>query len=148
MTFVKDLKLGQKYEDELLKYVEHDGYEKIEGCFKDWDIKFTLMGNTTTYEVKCDRLAYKTGNFAIEYNSRDKPSGISTSTADYWAFFIIKSESHDCYLIETSVLKNRIAKGLFKKANGGDNYTSKLYLMPIRDFSEYLVEPMYEYEYE
>lgn len=148
MTFYKDLKFGHKYEDELLKYVEHDGYEKVEGYFKEWDIKFNLNGNSTTYEVKSDRLAHKTGNLCIEYNCRNKPSGISTTRAEYWAFFVIKGATHDCYIIKTSVLKERIANGEFQERTGGDNHTSNLYIMPIRKFAEYKVEPSYEYIYE
>jgi hypothetical protein len=148
MTFYADLKLGHKYEDELLKYVEHDEYEKVEGYFKAWDIKFSLCGNKTTYEVKCDRLAHKTGNLAVEYRCRDKPSGISTTTADYWAFFVIRGTTHDCYIIKTSVLKERISNGEFMERTGGDNHTSNLYIMPIRSFKEYLVKPSYEYIYE
>ena len=41
-----------------------------------------------TIEVKRDFLAAKTGNVFVEYESRGKPSGIATSTADYWAFVL------------------------------------------------------------
>jgi len=42
-----------------------------------------LLSNTTV-EVKLDFGTYRTGNFYIEYASRGKPSGVSTTEADYW----------------------------------------------------------------
>jgi len=39
-------------------------------------------------EVKTDLQAHKTGNIFIEYYSRGKPSGISTSEADFYAFIL------------------------------------------------------------
>ena len=41
-----------------------------------------------TIEVKRDFLAHKTGNVFVEYESRGRPSGISTTQAQYWAFML------------------------------------------------------------
>jgi hypothetical protein len=56
------------------------------------DLRIGLMGelllgkllSNTTVEVKLDFGTHRTGNFYIEYASRNKPSGISTTEADYW----------------------------------------------------------------
>ena len=49
-------------------------------------------------EVKTDYKATRTGNLFIEYESRGKASGLSTSTADYWAFIINQPLMiHMCY---------------------------------------------------
>ena len=54
---------------------------------------FTLK----TIEVKRDSWIYKSGNIAIEYESRNKPSGIAKSEADYWA--IIFSGDYEDHLV-------------------------------------------------
>jgi len=48
-----------------------------------WDIK---LSNNMTYELKCDTVEKTTKHVFIEYYSRSKPSGISTSKADYYVF--------------------------------------------------------------
>lgn len=56
------------------------------------DLRIGLMGelllgkllSNTTVEVKLDFGTHRTGNFYIEYASRNKPSGIATTEADYW----------------------------------------------------------------
>lgn len=131
----------------LLKYVEHDGYEQVEGKFKDWDIKFHIGEERKTYEVKADRMAIRTGNFAIEYESRNSPSGIMATKADYWALFVVKRIGQDCYIIPTNELKSMIKGGNFREASGGDDYMNYMYLIPVEEFSKYLVEPEYDYEY-
>ncbi len=60
-----DLKLGEKGENLLANIL-------------------LLKGDTI--EVKTDFQAQETGNVFVEYKSRDKLSGISTSIATFWAF--------------------------------------------------------------
>jgi len=89
-----------------------------------------LSGNKI--EVKTDLQAHKTGNVFIEYSSRGKWSGISTSEAEYYAFIISKSQ---IVIIESQTLKNKCAR-YFKSERdvlGGDSNTSKGILLPIID---------------
>jgi hypothetical protein len=53
---------------------------------EDW-VK-NLLGGSFRVEVKSDRMAAKTGNVFIEIFYKDKPSGISTTMADYWVYRI------------------------------------------------------------
>lgn len=81
-------------------------------------------------EVKCDRLAWRTGNIYVEVYSRGKKSGISTTEADYWLFVIYGTSVS--LLIATNRLKElakRFYSGTF--VNGGDNDTSKGILIPL-----------------
>ena len=78
-------------------------------------------------EVKSDRMTHITGNAVIEFESRGKPSGISVTTADYWFYWVAEKETG--ILIPTTRLK-KIVEGA-KVVNGGDDLTSKLYLIPI-----------------
>jgi hypothetical protein len=84
-------------------------------------------------EVKTDRLAHKTGNIFIEYECRNKPSGIATTTATYWIYKIDKSEV--AIIVSVDRLKEicRVAYLNNKKCNGGDDNLSKGVLVPIRD---------------
>lgn len=89
-----------------------------------------------TIEVKRDSWICKSGNIAIEYESRGKPSGIATSTAEYWAI-IFSGEYNDemILLIEAERLK-KIARQYYLKGNikaMGDSNTSKAVLIPIKE---------------
>jgi len=82
-------------------------------------------------EVKTDLLTLKTGNVFIEYSSRNKPSGIATTQADYYAIVV----GETIILKTTTELKSIARKYLNTKRDvlGGDNNTSKGVLVPIMD---------------
>lgn len=93
--------------------------------------------NFKTIEVKRDSWIHKSGNIAIEFESRGKPSGIAKSTADWWAI-IFSGEYKDKYIlmIESSKLKE-IARIYYRKGNikeMGDDNTSKAVLIPLKEF--------------
>lgn len=88
--------------------------------------------SNSTIEVKSDLQAHKTGNVYVEYESRGKPSGISTSQAEYWAFVI----SGRVVILPTAQLK-KIARLYFKPVAGGDNNTSKGVLIPLTALLEH-----------
>lgn len=104
--FRHDLKIGQLAEKALADIIENK-----------------------TVEVKNDLKASKTGNLFIEYHSRGKPSGISTTEADYWCFVI-----DEIYiLIATDKLKEMLRPLFNTKSDikGGDNNTSSGILLPV-----------------
>jgi hypothetical protein len=105
--FSHDLELGKKGENLLAKILLLKG-DKI--------------------EVKTDLQATKTGNVFIEYKSRDRLSGLSTSKADYWAFLI---SNEQIIIIETNKLKELCKTKGLRRVNGGDNNTSKGILIPL-----------------
>ena len=77
------------------------------------------------------------GNFFIEYKCRDKPSGITTSTADYWVLYNV-TNNEDCYIVPTIEIKKIIKKKeYFKKVSGGDGWKSKGYLIKVSSFKEF-----------
>tara|TARA_R110000823_G_C15827485_1_gene489912 strand:- start:497 stop:844 length:348 start_codon:yes stop_codon:yes gene_type:complete len=106
--FKYDLKIGVAKEIELLNIFE-----------------------TKTIEVKYDRKAHITKNIFIEYESRDMPSGISKTHADYYCI-IIKELFH---IIPTDILKQKCRKylGTSRDKLGGDNNTSRGILLPITE---------------
>jgi len=107
-NFKYDLKVGQVKEKEL-----------------------GTIFNSKTIEVKYDLQALTTGNVYVEYESRGKKSGISTSLADYYCFCL----GDTFHLIKTDILKIRCRKliGTKRDKKGGDNNTSKGILLPINE---------------
>lgn len=78
-------------------------------------------------EVKHDFKALTTGNVFIEYESRGKPSGISTSKADYYCIVFSKVKF---IFIELEALKEIAREYKHKTVTGGDSNTSKGILIP------------------
>lgn len=97
---------------------------------EDWVKK--LLSNGFKIEVKNDRLIHKTGNLFIEYESRGKPSGLSTTTADYWIYRM--SELDSSITLPVNCLKD-ICRLYYKEnkhlKTGGDENTSKAFLVPL-----------------
>ena len=85
-----------------------------------------------TIEVKKDLKAMQTGNVFIEYSSRGKLSGLSTSQADWWALIV---SDKVIKLIKTDYLKElcRPYIGTKRDVLGGDNDTSKGILLPVKE---------------
>jgi|TARA_R110000868_G_scaffold365726_1_gene628610 hypothetical protein len=109
--------------------MEHNSDFKYDLIFGiEGELSFADLVNKKV-EVKRDRVAHKTGNIFIEYESRNKPSGISTSKSDFYAYYI----SDVCILISTEKLKDICRKYLNtnKDIKGGDNNTSKGILLPV-----------------
>jgi len=104
-----DLQVGQTYENQLAELLQ----KKI--------------------EVKRDFRAMETGNIFVEYESRGKASGIATSQAEWWCYWL--SEKH-FVMIEKNELKILCRKylGTKRDVKGGDSNTSKGILLPIEDF--------------
>lgn len=109
-----------------------------------FDLQFGQLGEQLFYnlitnkkiEVKRDKWIGITGNIAIEYESRNKPSGIATSEADYWCFIFSGNLEDKIFLIiEINKLKE-IARKYYKLGQiklMGDNDTSKAILIPLKE---------------
>ncbi len=106
--FKYDLKVGQVKEEEL-----------------------GSIFNDSTIEVKYDLQALDTNNVYVEYFSRGKKSGISTSESDYYCFAF----GDTFHLIKTKDLKDRCRKyfNTNRDRKGGDSNTSKGILLPIKE---------------
>lgn len=120
---------------------------KYNNDFK-FDLKFGQIGeeligdifSNKKLEIKRDNWIYKTGNIAIEFESRNKPSGIYKSEADFWVFiFSGKFEDDIILIIESKRLKvifdKYKAKGSIKAM--GDNNTSLAVLIPVTEITNY-----------
>lgn len=97
--------------------------------------KVADMLQNSTIEVKTEREKWKsTGNIVIEFESRGKPSGIATTDADYWFHNLALGEDIVMTLVfPTKILKNYIVQAMPRVVRGGDNNTSRLYLLNLQD---------------
>jgi len=107
--FTKDLSYGKKHEKLVMKSLEN-------------------------FELKTDRMAYKTGNVYVEFQSRGKDSGIRTSKSDTWIFKIVSNGDRHLFSIHIPLtrLKKLVSKD-YRVVPGGDNLTSRGYLVPLTD---------------
>jgi len=135
--FKRNLKQGQKYEIESLKYFDYDKYKVMEGYFKDYDIEITKDGKVSTIEVKSDRQSSITGNMAIECEYNNQPSGITSTKADYFVYFVVHKDRDECYCFPTEELRDIVST--CRKVSGGDGYRSKMYLLKISDCEKYRI---------
>ena len=89
-----------------------------------------------TIEVKRDSWIFKSGNIAIEYESRGKPSGIAKSLAEYWAIIFSGGYQDEIIVIIKENRLKKICREHYLKGNVksmGDNNTSKSILIPITE---------------
>ena len=94
-----------------------------------------ILGNKLI-EIKTDSQWKETGNLAIEFKSRGKLSGISTSEAEYYAFILdANGYTEGVIFIRTEKLKILTRKYFYtNKVFGGDDNTSEIILVPIEEF--------------
>ena len=106
---------------------------KIEGKFKEFD--FYLPTLDQKIELKSDRKSNYTGNFVVETYHYGKPSGIITTTADFWVF----SDGHFYYWITPKKIKEIILVEGIRQARfigNGDTVKKRAYLVPKIKISE------------
>jgi len=109
------LEFGEKYENEFQKIIE-----------------------SKQIEVKTDKICQRTGNIFVEFESRGKESGINITTANYWVYCLWtdKFKEQTYIFIPTRRLKKLIKEKEYRVSNGGDNWSSKGYLIPKEDLLE------------
>jgi hypothetical protein len=109
--FTKDLSYGKKHEKLVMKSMEN-------------------------FELKTDRMAHKTGNVYVEFQSRGRDSGIRTSKSDTWIFKIVSKGDRHLFSIHIPLtrLKKLVSKD-YRVVPGGDNLTSRGYLVPLTDLT-------------
>ena len=85
-------------------------------------------------EAKSDGKCRRTGNLFVEYRYRGQPSGISTTTAERWAF----EYDDDCWLIVPTTRVRELARRAIaedRRAVGGDFDQAEGALVPIGWFT-------------
>jgi hypothetical protein len=135
-NFQHDLALSKESVNKVIDYLTSIGaIDILQNDDSRYDISFTLDSKTFTMEVKEDFMYHRTGNVAIEYSSREKDSGVATSVADLWCYVLNRGIGYDgTYFVNLSTLRKHLETHTYPQSEGGDNLTSKLYLMPISSF--------------
>jgi hypothetical protein len=112
-----------------MQYNNDFKYDLKVGMTKEKELGEIFQG--ATIEVKYDLKAPKTGNVFVEYKSRNKLSGLSTTDADYYCFCL----GDTFHLIKTEDLKAVCRKYINTNRDilGGDSNTSKGVLLPIKE---------------
>ena len=120
------------------------GYDGMT-AFSDFDVDFKygsirekrlaeILENCTV-EVKTERNQWSnTGNIAIEYEYKNRPSGIAVTKADYWCHVLAIDDIDCCMLLfKTDHLKQLIKTSNYRGVIGGDDNQSKMVLVPLAD---------------
>jgi len=82
----------------------------------------------------------KTGNICIEFWDRGKPSGISTTEADYWVQELRDKDGTVCYLVfPTPVLKKIMDKSGRLKEGIGDDRGVNAVLIPLKNIFDHYI---------
>jgi hypothetical protein len=152
MNFKKQLDFGKKYEKKFGELFNKDYLQS------DGKTQFDLLINNEKYEVKTDKRAYYTGNFAIEYECNNKPSGINNSEAKYWVFNEIieynekKGDDYDynfnCFLVPIDDLKKILKEKPIIKVSACENGKNKIYLLNKKYLQEYIINKKKEFTVE
>lgn len=138
MTFHEDLRFATVYEKRVVELFESTEHWFSPKGSKEYDVGIRLNDDPEVlFEVKADRKTINTGNIAIEFECRGKPSGITTSKSDYWVYFLDGKNQY--LLIPTDRLRNEIAKESYKrKVSGGDDGVARMYLFGLETFMDCL----------
>lgn len=103
---------------------------------KQYDIKLLHGNREVTFECKEDFRSVDTGNFFMEYACSDRPSGITTTTADFHVLTMAtKGGKMTDYVIPTKVLREMIKECIYFRTDipGGDNGNARGHLFKVQD---------------
>ena len=88
-------------------------------------------------ELKTEQhLWEKTGNIAIEYECRGKPSGIAVTEAQFWAHELRRENQTVVYIMTEVEALKRVCRKYYQEGkiiSGGDDNASRLILIPLQE---------------
>lgn len=111
------------------------GWDIHEGEIGEEIVRELLSGKPGMVEVKRDTIVSATGNIAVEYECRGRPSGIMVSTATWWAFVLSGKDFQDeiVIVILTERLRALCDYHIQKRETepGGDDGQSQMVLLHV-----------------
>ena len=126
-----------------------NGYCKEKDINFDKDLVYGKLGENLANqifqgqfdaEVKTERNIWETtGNIAIEYLCKKKPSGISTCKSKVWIHFLsVDGQFKGAFIFDRKKLKQYIKDNYnnLKKVDGGDNNESRMVLLNKQNIME------------
>lgn len=146
--FNKDISKGIEAEEHISKIIlERDN--SVSKILPNGNSKFDRMvvfkdGTFCTIEVKNDILSGKTNNVAIEIFCRGKKSGILSSEADYFVYFVRYGSETKIYIVRRTKLIELIRINKFKIVSGGDMWngepSTRMVLVPKSVFESSCID--------
>lgn len=137
MKFNDSLSSGKQSENIVLKMVQNK-YPKAyikEGYHKEYDIMIPEINKTI--EVKKDFKSQYTGNVVIEMEMNNRPSGLQTTTADWWVFHLDETEIVWITLERLKEMVKFEGYKLVEFIGEGDEISKQAYLVPKKDLYMY-----------
>lgn len=133
MSFWSDLRKGNETEIKISFLYEKEGYTRVE---KRDDGKYDLLLKKDdimkSFEVKTDFYVKsdKDENIFVEFEYKNRPSGISTTEADWWVNYFYNLK--EVWYITTEDLRNLIEEYTFLTTyqSGDDGSNTRGYLIP------------------
>jgi hypothetical protein len=126
LDFKTDLIIGQDGETIVKDFLVSKGciFINSNNDFK-YDLKMKVNDKIRLYEIKTDVTCTKkfdTGNIFIEFQSRNKPSGISTTQAHWFVTYFKYLDQ--IWFIKTKVLKKLIKDNDYRIVNNAGDINS------------------------
>ncbi len=136
MNFAEDLERGIEAEEEVLERIrrKYPCALRILGKFAPYDIFIPEIEKRI--EVKSDPKSEETGNLVVEIEMGGRPSGLSTTRADFWVF-----DTPAAHIwITPDALRLCIMLGEHTPATftgAGDKVSKRAYLLPIEQVKQH-----------
>ena len=113
-----------------------------EGVAAERFVQEILSGERGAIEVKRDFKVSETGNIAIEFECRNRKSGIAVTKALWWAIVLDGNLfAHEMVILVKTERLREISRELYKKrkfVTGGDSGSNtKMVLIPIEEITKY-----------
>jgi hypothetical protein len=141
-NFRKDIVVGEEGEKIVTEWLcnSYNGKLLSDNKTNTHDIIIEFPKRTLSFEIKTDVFVskqYDTGNMFIEYESRNKPSGISVCKADYFITYF--KYLNEVWMIKTKDLWNLIHSVKFRifKNAGDKGSNTHGYLIPRQKYQQY-----------
>jgi len=124
------------------QFIKFNDNERYDILFQnDYEEPVTFEVKTDYWEKDWDKGG--SGNMAIEYKCRGKPSGIRKTMATHFAYYFPNISDKHLWVIEVKNLKNLLKECDFKRVKGGETYydsdekVAKLFLFNRFDYKEW-----------
>lgn len=129
--FQKDLLVEENTKRDVIELLKNLGWKILEDNF---DYRYDLMiqkdGKSYKLEIKEDFRCAETGNIAVEYECRGKPSGVHSTESDLYLYKVhlpTKIEYHIAWVRE--IKKANFENKYHRTVSGGDYMSNtKMYL--------------------
>ena len=140
LNFKQDLVLGNDGEDVIKEFLQTKGAKYLNSNNDNkYDLKMLVKNKTKTYEIKTDVLCSPkkdTGNLFVEFQCRNKPSGIQVTEADWFVTYFKFLD--EIWFIKTKDLKTLIDENDFYVIKNAGDLGSKThgYLINRKRFKD------------